>query len=161
LLKISARLKKTNSIEWKTVAERPQTARSEQNYKHVTELIYRQEGNTRPSRSPREMRNLSSGTRSSHGHKHIITNVFSHCVKMHLGCFNYIIILMCKILTQLSGFGFILYKKKQRLKCCIVCTAKHVQVQYKQHNLRGRFFMAIICVHAPVQTILLQSGLTN
>jgi len=33
------KIEKTNSIEGKTGAERPQTARSEQNYRHVTELI--------------------------------------------------------------------------------------------------------------------------
>jgi len=50
-----------------------------------------------------------------------------------------------KILTPLSGFGFILCRKKRRLKCCIVYTDKHVhvvQIQYKQHNVRGQFFMA-------------------
>jgi len=65
LLKISA---KTNSIERKTGAEWQQTARSEQNYRHVTELICSQEGNTGSSRNPREMINptpssLSSGCR--------------------------------------------------------------------------------------------------
>jgi len=45
------KMQKTNSIEWKTGAEQPQTARSEQYYRHVTELICGQEGNTRSSRS--------------------------------------------------------------------------------------------------------------
>jgi len=85
---------------------------------------------------------LSSGAaRSCHGLKHVIANIFSHCIKTLLGCFDYILIFLFKILTHLSGFDFILCRKKHRLKCCIVCTAKHVHVQYKQHNLRGRFFM--------------------
>jgi len=59
-------MQKTNSIERKTGAARPQTATSEQNYRHVTELIFSQEGNTGSSRIPRETVNptaisLSSG----------------------------------------------------------------------------------------------------
>jgi len=93
---------KTNSIERKTGAERSQTARSEQNYRHVTKLICSEESNTGSSRSPREMINLtaislSSGAASSHGHKNTIANVFSHCVKMLLGCFDYIVIFPFKI----------------------------------------------------------------
>jgi len=53
------KMQKTNSIERKTGAERPQTAWSEQNYSHVTELICSQEGNTGSSRSRREMINLT------------------------------------------------------------------------------------------------------
>jgi len=49
---------KTNSVEWKTGAERPQTTRSEQNHKHVTELICNREGNPGSSRSPWEIKNL-------------------------------------------------------------------------------------------------------
>jgi len=45
------KMQKTNLIERKTGAERPQTVRSEQNYKHVTELICSQEGNTGSDRS--------------------------------------------------------------------------------------------------------------
>jgi len=82
---------KTNTIKWKTGAERPQTARSKQNYRHVTELICSQEGNTGSSRSRREMINLTAISLSSGccenccGHKHVIDNVFSHCVKTFLG----------------------------------------------------------------------------
>jgi len=118
------------TIERKTGAERLQTARPERNYRHVTELTYSQEGNTGSSRSPREMINLtaislsSGAARSCHGHKHITASVFCHCVKMLLGSFEYIVIFLCKISTLLSGFGFILCRKKRRLKCCIVCTDK-------------------------------------
>jgi len=73
------------------------------------------------------------------GHKHVIANVFSNCVTMLLGCFDYIVIFLYNILIHLSGFGFTLYRKKQRLKYSIACTAKHVHVQHKQHNLRGQF----------------------
>jgi len=61
-----------------------------------------------------------------------------------MGCFDYVVIFLFKILTQLSSFGFMLCRKKRRLKCCIVYTAKRVglHAQYKQHNLRGQFFMA-------------------
>jgi len=89
------KMQKINSTERKTGEDRPQTARSEQNYRHMTELICSQEGNTGSSRSPREMINptvtsLSSGAaRSCHGHKHVSADVFSHCVKMLLGHFNY------------------------------------------------------------------------
>jgi len=61
---------------------------------------------------------------------------------MLLRYFDYIVIFLYQILTYLSGFGFILCRKKWQLKCCIVCTAKHLHVQYKQNKLRGRFFMA-------------------
>jgi len=59
------RMQKTNSIERKTGAERPQTAWSEQNYRHVTELISSQEGNTESSRGPRKMINLTAISLSS------------------------------------------------------------------------------------------------
>jgi len=52
------KMQKTNWIEWKTAAERSQTARPKQNYRHVTELICSQEGNTGSIRSQREMINL-------------------------------------------------------------------------------------------------------
>jgi len=58
--------------------------------------------------------------------KHVITNVFSHCVKTLLGSFDFIVIFLFKILKDLSSVGFILCRKKQRLKYCITCTAKHV-----------------------------------
>jgi len=45
-----------------------------------------------------------------------------------LMCFSYIIIFVYKVLTHLSHFGFTLYTKKWWLKCCIVCTAKHVHL---------------------------------
>jgi len=51
---------KSNSIEQKTGVEQPQTARSEQTYKCVTELICSHEGNTGSSRSPRKTRNLKA-----------------------------------------------------------------------------------------------------
>jgi len=53
------KMQKTNAIERKTGAERRQTARSEQNYRHMTELICSQEGNTESSGSPTEMINLT------------------------------------------------------------------------------------------------------
>jgi len=59
------KMKKTNSIKRKTGAERPETARADQNYKYVSEIICRQEGNTGSSRSPREMRNLTAISLSS------------------------------------------------------------------------------------------------
>jgi len=59
---------------------------------------------------------------------------------MLLGCFDYIAKFLYKILAHLSGFGFILCRKKQQLKCSITYTAKHVHVQYKQRNLRCWFF---------------------
>jgi len=59
------KIEKTNSIERKTGVERSQTARSEQNYRHVTELICSQEGNTGSSRSPREMIDLTAISLSS------------------------------------------------------------------------------------------------
>jgi len=46
------KMQKTNAIE------RSQTARSELNYRHVSELICSQEGNIGSSGSPREMINL-------------------------------------------------------------------------------------------------------
>jgi len=57
------KIQKTKAIERKKYdAERSQTARSEQNYRHETELICSQEGNTESSRSPREITiSLSSG----------------------------------------------------------------------------------------------------
>jgi len=61
---------------------------------------------------------------------------------MLLVSFDYIVILLRKISTPLSGFGFTLCRKKRQLKCCIVCTDKHVQLQHRQHNPRGQFFMA-------------------
>jgi len=61
---------------------------------------------------------------------------------MLLGCFDYIVIYLFKILTRLASFSFTLCRKKRQLKYYIACTAKHVHVQYKQHNLRGQFFMA-------------------
>jgi len=67
---------------------------------------------------------------------------FTHCVKLLLECCNYIVIFLYKILTCLSGFGFVLCRKKRQLRWCIVCTDKHVHVQYKQRNPRGRFFVA-------------------
>jgi len=69
------KIEKTNFTERKTGAERQQTARSEQNYRHATELICSQEGNTRSSGIPKEMLNLtaislsSGAARSCHGHK--------------------------------------------------------------------------------------------
>jgi len=54
---------------------------------------------------------------------------------------DYIIIFLCKSSTPLSGFSNILCRKKRQLKCYIVCTDKYVHIQYKQHNLRGRFFI--------------------
>jgi len=83
---------------------------------------------------------VSAARSCDHGHKHVIANVFCHCVKMLLGSFNYIVIFLRKISTQLSGFWFISCRKKPWLKCYLVCTDKHVQIQYKQHNPRGRFF---------------------
>jgi len=90
---------------------------AKQNHRHVTELVCSQEGNTGSSRSPREMINLtaislsSAAARSSHVHKHVIANVFSHCVKMLLGCFGYIVIFLFKIVTHFSSIGFILCRK--------------------------------------------------
>jgi len=118
LLKISARCRRRMRLEDCHGVERLQTARSEQNYRHVTELICSLEGNTGSCRSPREMINLtaislsSGAARSCHGHKHIIANVFSHCVKMLLECFDYIVIFQFKILTHSSSFGFVLCRKK-------------------------------------------------
>jgi len=92
------KIEKTNWFEQKTGVERPQTARSEQNYTHVTELICSQEGNTGSSRRPREIINLigylsaQAAARRCHGHKHVIANVFYHCIKMLLGSFGYIVI---------------------------------------------------------------------
>jgi len=135
-------MEKTNSIERNTDSGRPQAVSSEQNRKHVTELICSQEGNPGSSCSPREMKtgqqylSVLAAVRSCRGHKHFIANVIT-IVKMLLGCFDYIVIFLCKISTNLSGFGFFLCRKKQRLKGSIVSTAKHVQ--YKQHNLSGRF----------------------
>jgi len=61
---------------------------------------------------------------------------------------DFIVIFYVKFLTHLLDFYFILRKKKRQLKFCTVCTAKHVQVHYKQHNLRGGF-----C--GPVYTLLM------
>jgi len=110
------KMQKMNLIEHKTDAKRPQTARSEHYYRHVTELICSQEGNTGSSKKSKRndkpdsdiYLSVLAAARSCHGYKHVITNVFSHCVKMLLGCFDYIVIILCKILTHLSGFGFIL-----------------------------------------------------
>jgi len=44
------KIEKMNSIERKTGASRPQTARSEQNYKHAIELICSQEGGQQKSK---------------------------------------------------------------------------------------------------------------
>jgi len=69
------KIQKMNTIDWKTGAEWLQTVWSEQNYKHVTELICSQEGNTGSSRSPSEVINptaisLSYGAaRCCHVHK--------------------------------------------------------------------------------------------
>jgi len=52
----------------------------------------------------------------------------------------YIVIFLFKILTHLSSFSFILCRKKQRLKYCIVCTDKHVHVQCSQS--KGSVIMA-------------------
>jgi len=49
---------------------------------------------------------------------------------------------MHKISTHLTGFGFILYKMQQQLKCSTACTVIYVQKQYKQRTLKGRFFTA-------------------
>jgi len=104
LLKIGARCRRrtwlNGRLEW------DDRRLTEQNYRHVTELICSQEGNTGSSRSRREMINLtaislsSGAARSCHGHKHVITNVFSHCVNMLLGCFDYIVIFLYKIVTH-------------------------------------------------------------
>jgi len=129
-------------------AARRQTARSEQNYRHVTELICSQKGNRKSSRNQREIINLTAISLSSCCCEKLswtqtcLLAYFSHCVKMILACFDYIVIFVYKILTHLSGFDFILCRKKRRLKCCIIYTGKDVHVQYKQHNLRGHFFMA-------------------
>lgn len=64
---------------------------------------------------------------------------------MFLDYLDYIIIFQCKISTHLSDFGFIFCRKKQWLKCYIVCTVKYVQMQYKQHNLKGRFMALCMC----------------
>jgi len=99
---------KRNATERKTGAAQPQTARSVQNYRHVTEPICSQEGNTGSSKTRRKMINLtemclgSVCCESCHGHKHVIANVFSYCVKMLLGCFNYTVIFLYKIVTHLS-----------------------------------------------------------
>jgi len=69
-----------------------------------------------------------AAARSCQRHKYVIANVFCHCVKMLLGSFLYMVIFFCKISTTLSGFGFILCGKKQRLKMLIVCIDKHVQI---------------------------------
>jgi len=112
---------KLNSIKRKNGTERPQTVRSEQNYKYVSELTCSQEGDTGSSRSPREMRNLtaislSSGccekpswtqTRHASGVLRLYRNIF------------------LKISTPLSVFDFFLCRKKRRLKCYILCTDKH------------------------------------
>jgi len=62
-----------------------------------------------------------TATRSYDKHRHAIANVFCHCVKMLLGCFDYIVIFLCKVLAPLSGFGFILCRKKRQLKCYNYC----------------------------------------
>jgi len=59
---------------------------------------------------------------SCRGHKHVIANVFCHCVQMLLECFDYIIIFLCEISTRLSGFGFFLCRKRRALRCCIFYT---------------------------------------
>jgi len=45
------KMQKTNVIKRKTDAERPQIARSEQNYRHVTKLICSEEDKTGSSKS--------------------------------------------------------------------------------------------------------------
>jgi len=108
-------MQKTNSIERKTGAARLQTARSEQNYRHVTELICSREGNAGFSRSPRKMINLTAIELCLLREAVMDTNTSSlmyfAIVKMILGCFNYIVTFLYKMLTHLSGFGFILCRK--------------------------------------------------
>jgi len=143
LLKVCARLRRRTRLNGRLV--RNDCRLQDQNIiTGMWQLICSQEDNTGSSRSRREMINLTAISLSSlpdakrcRGHKHVIANVFSHCLKM--GCFDFIVIFLYKSLTHLSGFGFISCKKKRRLRCCIVCTAKHVHVQYKQHNLRSLF----------------------
>jgi len=118
------KIEKMNLIERKTCAERPQTVRSEQNYRCVTEVICSQVSKV-SSRSRREIKNLtaislSSGCcRSCHGHKHAIANVFSRCVKMLLGCFDCTVILLCKSLNAFIRFWIYLELKEmiQMLFC--------------------------------------------
>jgi len=137
-------MQKTNSTEWKTDAEWPQTARSEQNYRHVTELICSQEGNKGSSRSPREMINLTAISLSSGCCEKLSWTQTSHCwcVKMLLRCCNYSVIFLYKILTHLSGFGFILCRKIQRLKWDrFVCIAKRVHAQCQLVMLKPNFLL--------------------
>jgi len=145
VLKIRERLRRQIRLNGRLVVHDHilQTARSERNHKHVTEQICSQEGNSGSSRSPKwkpnsDISQLWPLWEAVMDTWHVIANVFCHCVKMLLECFDCIVIFLCKISVHVSGFGFTLCIKKRRFKCCIVCTAKHAQVQYKQHNLRGR-----------------------
>jgi len=58
---------------------------------------------------------------------------------MLLWCFAYIVIFICKISTHLSRFGFILCINNMTATDVYCTYVIHVQIQYKQHNLRGRF----------------------
>jgi len=60
LLKVSARLRRRTRLNERLVQNDRSLVSSEQNYRHVTELICSQEGNTGSSRSRREMINLTA-----------------------------------------------------------------------------------------------------
>jgi len=51
--------RRTRLIEWKTGSERLQTVRSEQNHKHMAELMFGHQGSPGSSRSLREIKNLT------------------------------------------------------------------------------------------------------
>jgi len=143
------KMQKTNSIEQKTGSERLQTARWEQNYRHVTQIICSQEGNTGFSRSPREMINLTAISLSFGCCKKLSWTQTRHRQCIFPLCENASVMLpsyrniLFKILTHLSSFGFILCRKKAKIEIpyCLYSYTCRLHVQYKQHT-EGSVFMA-------------------
>jgi len=110
LLKIGAwlRFEKTNLTEWKTWSGLHMRTESEA-YGWADMQTGRQPMGLAECQETLEtwQRYLSAlaAARSNHGHKQIMANVFCHCDKLLLGCFDYIVKL-CKISTH--GFWFLL-----------------------------------------------------
>jgi len=93
LLKISARLRRWIRLNRRLVVDDAECwNRTESQACDWADIQSRkQPAETRSSRSPREMKtwqqhlSVLAAARSCHGHKHIIANGFSHCVKFFLG----------------------------------------------------------------------------
>jgi len=58
---------------------------------------------------------------------------------MSVESFGYIVIVMRKISRHLSDFGFFMCKALE----CYIARLLNVQIQYKQHNVRGRSFIFV------------------